>query len=96
MILADTNKWRGWVHVESVLPYSTNEQGPNYTFIEEAGGRLLKKCSVFLTNCGPPVHRNNRKSSNTIPCNSNIAKGNYTFNNRLPLGTQDVDLAVLA
>jgi hypothetical protein len=31
LILADTNKRRGWVHSESVFPHSTNERRPSYT-----------------------------------------------------------------
>ncbi len=31
IILADTRKWHGWIHVESVFPFSTNEHRPSYT-----------------------------------------------------------------
>jgi hypothetical protein len=31
IILADTNRRRGWVHIESVFPWSTTDQRPSYT-----------------------------------------------------------------
>jgi hypothetical protein len=43
IILADTNKWRGWVHIESVFPYSTNERRPSYTIYRRSHRRSVEE-----------------------------------------------------
>jgi len=43
IILADTDKRRGWVHIESVLPYSTNEQRPSYTIYRRSQRKAVEE-----------------------------------------------------
>jgi hypothetical protein len=43
IILADTDKWRGWVHIESVFPYSTTDQRPSYTIYRRGQRKAVEE-----------------------------------------------------
>ena len=49
MILADTKKRRGWVHSESVFPYSTTDRRPSYTFYRKAHRKAVEEMQrIFI------------------------------------------------
>jgi hypothetical protein len=41
IILADVTKRNGWVHIESVFPYSTTDQRPSYTIYRRSNRRAI-------------------------------------------------------
>lgn len=41
IVLADTDKRRGWVHIESVFPHSTTSQRPSYTIYRRSNRRAV-------------------------------------------------------